>query len=254
VRTAPAECKPPARGYLPGLAGLLAARRRPAHPPRRGRHTARSASSGRRSASCPRPVEDHPTVEQDADHVAAKPAHELNPGHSRCPRLRHSVESLHRRASTRHSLEVCGSGSEPGGSYSLVGRVPTSLCPTTGSTRLCVRSGAECGVCLIQSDDADDRGNFRRSTRLGLLKCVERGGRLEGLLGDEGNRKLEKVARAADTGCSRAACRVAAEAGIAAGVSIGDSTLVRRPAAAVLRRRVTAFAPPTTRATVGRVV
>jgi len=151
---------------------------------------------------------DHPTVEQDANHVAAEQAREVNPRQSRCPRLRDSVEIVHRRASMRHSIGVCGSGSEPWYFYSLVGRVPTSSCPNTGSTAFaCRRSGADYGVCQIQSGDADDRGNLRRSTRLGLLKCVERRRRLEGLLGDEGNRKLEKVARAAYTGCSRPACR-----------------------------------------------
>src|SRR5579859_722733 len=39
---------------------------------------------------------DHPTVEQDANHVAAEQARELNPRQSRCPRLRNSVEILHR--------------------------------------------------------------------------------------------------------------------------------------------------------------
>jgi hypothetical protein len=91
--------------------------------------------------------------------------------------------------------------------YSLVGRVPTSSRPTAGATAFGVllRSGADCGVCQIRSGDADDRGNLSRSTRLGLLKCVERRRRLEGLLGYEGDRKLEKVARAAYTGCSRPA-------------------------------------------------
>src|SRR6202022_314868 len=55
------------------------------------------------------------------------------------------------------------------------------------------------------SGDTDDRGNLSRATRLGLLQCIERRRRLEGLLGQEGDRKLEKLAGAACLGCTRPA-------------------------------------------------
>src|SRR5579859_1019899 len=93
---------------------------------------------------------DHPTVEQDANHVAAEQARELNPRQSRCPRLRNSVEILHRRASMRHSLGVCGSGSEPGYFYSSSGGCPTSSCPTTASTAFGSAGGRDLTVAFAR--------------------------------------------------------------------------------------------------------
>jgi len=87
--------------------------------------------------------------------------------------------------------------------------MPDFLMPDHSVNRLwqCWRSGPDCGVCQMQSVNADDRSNLRCSTRLGLLKCVERRRCLKGLLGFEENRKPEKVARSAYTGCSRLGCR-----------------------------------------------
>lgn len=152
---------------------------------------------------------DHPTVEQDANHFAAEQAPELNPGQSGRPRLRDSVESLHRRASMKHSLEVCRSGSEPGCHSSVVGRVSISSARPQGQPPLACRRSGRLTVAFARcsSGDANDRGNLRRSTRLGLLKRFEHRRCLEGLLGYEGNRKPDHVARAAYTRCSRPASR-----------------------------------------------
>ena len=48
-------------------------------------------------------------VEQDANHLAAEQAREFDPGLPWYPWLRDSIEILRRRASRRHSAEVCRS-------------------------------------------------------------------------------------------------------------------------------------------------
>jgi hypothetical protein len=105
-------------------------------------------------------------------------------------------------------LWVCGAGFEPGGLYWLGGRVQTASRPTGGSTAsgVLLRSGPNSPVCQIRSGDADDRGNLSRSTRLGLLKCIERRRRLEGLLSQVGDDELGKLARAGRSCSSRPGC------------------------------------------------
>jgi hypothetical protein len=91
--------------------------------------------------------------------------------------------------------------------YSLGGRVltPSQLTGWITAFGLILRSGPNCPVCQIRSTDADDRGNLSRSTLLGLLQCIERRRRVQGLLSHVGDRKLERLARAGRTCSSRPA-------------------------------------------------
>jgi hypothetical protein len=70
-----------------------------------------------------------------------------------------------------------------------------------------LHAGPNCLVLHSPSGDADDRSNLRRSTCLGLLHCVERRRRLEGLLGQVGDDKLDQLGGGGHTGRSRPASR-----------------------------------------------